>query len=219
MKSIDIETIPNNDLIQSLPEPEIAIGNIKDPAKIEEKRKEAKQKQIDKMALSPFYGRICSFSACGESEKYFKVIPEISDAAEIELVSHILESLIVGAPETNRIITWNGYSFDFPFIYKRAACLKIPLPAGCPGLGYWTRKYSQNPHCDLMQELAGWQTENRVGLDEAGKQFLGVGKSEHDFTKFITMIQEGNGNEIGTYNLGDAELTYNVYNFLSPYLF
>lgn len=219
MKSWDIETIPNVDLIDSLPEPEVALGNVKDPEKISAKIAEAKQKQIDKMALSPFYGRICSFATFGANGGLYKTIMEISDAAEIEIVSEMLELFQIGEEGTNLIITWNGYNFDFPFVYLRAALLKIPLPPNCPSLRYWQKKFSNNPHCDMMQELSGWGKEKMCGLDEAGKRFLGKSKTPHDFTKFIELIKSGKGDEIGIYNLGDAETTYELYQILNLYLF
>ncbi len=220
MNALDIETIPNDSMVDSLPEPEVAIGNMVDQKKIEAKRKEVKAKQKEKMALDPFYGRICSFSIHGESQSFFKVIPEISEAAEIELVTELLEYLSVGSNEKpNLIVTWNGHRFDLPYIYKRAALLKIALPRSCPGLNYWRRKYKSEPHCDLMQELSGWDISQTENLDEAGKRFLGRGKTQRDYSTYVDLIKSGEGDKIGLDNLCDTELTYDLYKLLSPYLF
>jgi DNA polymerase elongation subunit (family B) len=219
MKAFDIETVPNPDMLSRLPEPEVKFGNIKDPAKIEEKIKEAKQQQVDKMALNPFYGRICSFSCFGPKDHFFEVIPEISEAAEIELVRKILEHLVVANPETNKIITWNGMNFDFPYVYKRAIILKVPLPLYCAPLNYWTKKYTREPHTDIMQELCGWNTENRINLDDAGKLFLGEGKTKRDYSTYPELIKSGQGNLVGFDNLNDTEHTYKIYEIVSPYLF
>ena len=62
--AFDIETIRNGSLIDRLPEPEVRTGNLKDPAKIAEKLAEAKAEQVEKMALSPLYGRVCAFEFC-----------------------------------------------------------------------------------------------------------------------------------------------------------
>jgi len=216
MFSFDIETIPNEAMIDHLPEPEVKTGNLKDIEKIKAKAAEAKQKQIDDMALSPFYGRICSIATWGEYQGY-DVIDEISDAAEIELITKTLEKMSFGATQSPSVVTWNGLDFDFPFLYKRAALLKIAMPAGCPGLSYWTKRYSTVPHCDLMAVLTGWS--GRLKLDEAAANFLGEKKLGHDFSKFIELIKGGKGHEIGIYNLKDAELTFNLFTELSPYLF
>ncbi len=66
--TFDIETIPNTSMIRRLPKLEIKAGNLKDPAKIAEKEAAARAEQIDKMALSPLYGRICAWVAV-EDEK------------------------------------------------------------------------------------------------------------------------------------------------------
>lgn len=217
MFSFDIETIPNLNLVDSLPEPEVKYGNIKDPAKIREKFAEAKQEQVSDMALNPFYSRICSYATWGEYEGYY-TLDEISDAAEIELINKVLEKLTFGATQSPVVITWNGFSFDMPFLYKRAALLNIPLPNSCPGLQYWQKKYSHIPHCDLERILSNWEPK-KIKLDHAAAAFLGEKKLDHDFTKFIELIQSGKGDEIGIYNLKDAELTFRLYEKLAPYLF
>ena len=43
--TLDIETVPNADIIPFLPEPEVKLGNLKDPMKIAEKKAEAKPKK------------------------------------------------------------------------------------------------------------------------------------------------------------------------------
>ena len=57
--AFDIETMPDSSKTGSLPEPEVKLGNLKDPAKIAEKVAEARAEQVAKMALNPLYGRIC----------------------------------------------------------------------------------------------------------------------------------------------------------------
>jgi predicted PolB exonuclease-like 3'-5' exonuclease len=216
----DIETIPNESLLEFLPEPELALGNTKDPEKIEGKRQEAKNKQIEKMALNPYYGRMCSYSIHGEDKSEFKVIDEISDAAEIELINHALENLTIATPgNPNIVVTWNGYYFDIPYIYKRAALLRVPLPNFCPPMNYWLRRYSHEPHCDLELELCGWNQEKKNSLDDTGKRFLGRGKTERDYSTYIELIKSGKGELIGLDNLCDTTLTYDLYKYLAPYLF
>jgi DNA polymerase elongation subunit (family B) len=217
---LDIETIPNESMVAVLPEPEVKLGNIKDAAKIEEKIKEVKQKQIADMALSPLTGRICSFAMYGESENFFQAIPEISDSAEIELITSILNKLVIGNAEgSNIIITWNGNDFDFPYIYKRACILKIPLPNYCPGLRYWIKKYDNLVHHDIMMELCNWNKADRDNLDFVGKVILGEGKTKRDYSEYVNLIKTGQGNQIGLDNLNDAEHTYKIFKTFEPYLF
>jgi DNA polymerase elongation subunit (family B) len=216
--AFDIETIAVSSEVSMLPEPEID-SRLKDPEKIERARAEAKAKQVEKMGLDPFTGRVCSFSFHGESKNFFHVIPEISDAAEISLLNDLFENLQIGASEPNSIITWNGYSFDFPFIYKRAAILRIDLPSGCPPMRYWIKKYSHDPHCDLMQELSGWDASKKTSLDFSGRRLIGRGKTERDYLTYSDLIRSGKGEQIGLDNICDTQLTYDIYKSVEKYLF
>ena len=60
--ALDVETIPNMDIVADMPEPEVKTGNLKDPEKIAEKVKQARKKAEDRMALSPLTGRVAAFS-------------------------------------------------------------------------------------------------------------------------------------------------------------
>jgi len=227
MKALDIETIPNEAMIDLLPEPEVAIGSLKDPEKIQAKIDEAKKNQKEKMGLNPMTGRICSFSFYGdrEDERFYKVVPEVSDAAEIDLLNQLLEHLIVYSNDiiATTIVTWNGMQFDFPYIFKRAALLRVEIPAGVRGLSFWTKKYSIYPHCDLLQVWNGWSTSNpsagSAKLDWIGKVFLGSGKTERNYLEYLDLIKSGNCDQIGRDNLCDTKITYDLYKVLEPYLF
>lgn len=217
-KALDIETISNVDLIASLPEPEVALGNIKDPDKVREKVAEVKKKQIDKMGCNPLYGRICSFSIFSETEKLYRTIKEATDSEEIELINDIFKVLTIGQEEPTVIITWNGYDFDLPFIFKRAALLRVEKPQYTPPLAYWNRRYKHDTHIDLMRELNNWESCG-MNLNQAGLSFLGKGKTERDYSTYAELIKTGQGDLIGLDNLCDTELTYNIFKIVEPYLF
>ena len=55
--AIDIETMPNPDMISKLPEV-VADSRLKDEEKIKADIEKKKAEQIEKMALSPLYGKI-----------------------------------------------------------------------------------------------------------------------------------------------------------------
>lgn len=215
---LDFETIPNKNLVEALPEPEYKYGNTKDEDKRKVIEKEQKQKQIDDMALSPFYGRICSYAVYGPHIQKYHTIDEISDAAEIELINEVFELLTVKDNEVPRVVTWRGNDFDLPFLYIRAAILNVPVPVGCLRLQQMIRRYSTVPHCDLERVISNWGTK-MTSLDFVASSFLGEKKMEHDFSKFIEQIETGKSHEIGIYNLKDAELTYRSFEKLQPYLF
>jgi DNA polymerase elongation subunit (family B) len=217
--AFDIETIPNVDKILSLPEPEVLIGNIKDTFKIENKIKQSKEKQIERMALNPFYGRICSFAIWGEMVREVRVMDKISNANEIEIIRDALGYLQTSSINYPSIVTFNGMEFDFPFLFKRAWILDIEIPNGCPSVKYFTKRYSDVPHCDLAKELCGWSSGKYISLDEAAGVKFGEEKVKIDVTQFTQMILDGKQNEIGIYNLKDAELTYRLYKSAEGYIF
>lgn len=218
--AIDIETIPNDAMIPFLPEPEPA-GNIKDPEKIKGDIAKKRVEQIEKMALSPLTGRVCAYSfyADGPGNAGYQVVSDISDESERLVVSGILKKLSTTGSGSPHIVTWNGIGFDLPFIYKRAMILRIPLPPGCFRLSALTMRYKRIPHCDLMQEFCSWSGRDFVSLDMASKVVLGTGKDARDYSKFVEMIQGGEGNKIGEACLCDSQLTLELFKVMSEYLF
>ena len=213
----DIETIPNESNVALLPEPEVKLGNTKDPEKIAAKIKEAKDRQIEKMGINPFFGRVCSSVFFGDEIKEYKVINSISDTEEIEVINWTFDNLL----KSNIIITFNGMEFDFPYIYIRAAILKIELPPLCPKLNIWCKRYTTTPHCDLYKVITGWKaySHGEMNLDTIGKVMLGSGKTERNYSEYLDLIKNGEGEKIGVDNLCDVEITYNLYKKLENYFF
>lgn len=216
MIAFDIETIPNLSMVDCLPDPEPA-GNIKDPEKIKADITAKKVKQINEMALSPLFGRICAFSWFGPESSGYKVMREVSDAEEILLIQEALQHFTITTTTVPSVITWNGHTFDIPFLIKRAILLSVDRPAGFPGLAFFSKKYSHVPHCDMAMELSGWGPK-ACSLDVAARTFLGEKKLDHDFSKFISQIEAGEQDQIGVYCMKDSELTYRIYEKASPYL-
>jgi predicted PolB exonuclease-like 3'-5' exonuclease len=221
--AIDIETIPNLNLIDCLPEPELPEmpGNYKKQETVDKWLSEqpqriaaAKQKQVDKMALSPYYGRICSVAVYGDSDQDYNAASDFSDAQEMKIIDYAL-SFFSSNHAVSSVVTWNGFAFDVPFLFKRAMLLKMDIKCR---MNDYTRKYTHVPHCDMSMELGSWD-ERFSGLGNAAKVILGDTKIDQDVTAFIDMIKEGRQNEIGLYNLKDAELTYKLYLAAKDYIF
>jgi hypothetical protein len=62
------------------------------------------------------------------------------------------------------IITFNGRSFDVPFVYLRSAVLNVPITRK-DWLGY---RYQTEPHCDLAEQFTFY---NVSGRDGAARRF------------------------------------------------
>lgn len=212
--SIDIETIPNPDMIELLPEPEVALGNLKDPVKIEAKIAEVKRKQIDNMTINPLYGKICCVGYYSENDGQGCYISE----DEKEIVSNIMGK-IFGAKDrsSTQIITWGGCNFDIPFIFKRALLLGIKPTTF---LGMWIKRYSNTPHLDLMQVWSNWSFQGYTKLDDMGRVLLSENKIDIDYKTFPELMKTQSGrDDISKYCLKDCELTYNIYKKFDGILF
>lgn len=208
MIALDLETIPNPNMVSLLPEP-TPDARLKDPAKIAASFQKAKAEQVSKMALSPFYGTIWSAALVGDDGT---ILLKDATGGEAALISEVL-SIIKG----HNICTYNGISFDLPFLYKRAMQLGVtevntPLTA-------WTKRYQHEPHCDLMQILTDWGKEKYMSLNDAAKLILGKKKVDFDPTKITEAIEAGEQEKILEYNEQDALLTYEIYQKVKMYLF
>lgn len=214
----DIEIVPDENKIALLPEPEVKLGNTRDPEKIAEKIKEAKDKQIEKMGINPLFGRVCSSAFFGDEQNEYKVIDKITDAEEIELLNYTFDNLL----KSNIIITFNGMEFDFRYIYIRAAILKMELPMLYPQLSHWVKRYTIIPHCDLYKVLNNWapySSGSGMNLDTVGRVMLGSGKTDRNYSEYLDLLKNGKGDRIGRDNICDVEITYNLYKKLKGYLF
>lgn len=190
--ALDIETIPNRDMIPRLPEPKID-SRLKDAAKIAEAKKKAKDKQIADMALDPLTGRVLCFSLVNDDADFEMIIQEPTDAQEITLLQEIFGTL--GNPET-RLVTFNGIWFDLPYIYKRAAILGVnPANFGAPPLKAWTKRYSTDRHYDLMCIWYGWGPPQKGNdLDKLSSLILGTPKDEEiPYDQFLEVMKTEEG--------------------------
>lgn len=136
--AFDIETQPNPAAVASMPEPEVKCGNLKDPVKIAEKIREAKEEQASRAALDPHFGRVVCISVATQHSADNAVetlmrndkAHEGVDQAERELLNDFWGYVrFLNSPQ---IITFNGASFDVPFLTRRSRLLGIrPVHINC----------------------------------------------------------------------------------------
>lgn len=197
MYAIDIETMRNDEVIKYLPEVK-AKGTLKDPKKIQADIKEKKQKQIDKMALSPEFGKIACIGIYGEDRK------EVLAGDEKEILEKFLRFLI---KTKFKIVTYNGKGFDFDFIYKRAIFHNL---VGLKDMKNWTDKYKATErHIDLMAEYCKYGEYKK--LDLLASVYLGEKKLDFDFKEIPEMAKTEEGiKKLKEYCLKDCELTYKL---------
>ena len=205
--AFDIETIPNTGMIDRLPAVEVKAGNLKDPAKIAEKEAAARAEQVDKMALSPLYGRVCAWVGIEDEETvYMDCITEETDAEETRVVESAFAALM-----NARVVTYNGNGFDLPFLYRRAVLLGVdPRRYGMPTLAEMTARNAKR-HVDLMQVWCGFGAFEK--LDNLARAMLDDRKIEIDFRDFPELIKTQEGRDrLLDYCRQDVNLTMHLWN-------
>ena len=113
------------------------------------------------------------------------------------------------------IATFNGRSFDVPFLYLRSAILNVPISRK-DWLGY---RYQTDPHCDLAEQLTFYGVSGRDGaarrfnLDFYCKAFGIDSPKSHGVTGIDvnTLLAEGRYREIAEYCLRDVRATVSLY--------
>lgn len=212
--AFDIETIGNRSMVERMPEIDVKVGNLKDPAKIAEKIAEAKADQIDRMALSPLYGRVCAFVAMEDENAVSKECLEAeTDAEEVRVIEAVFRAF-----SGKRVVTYNGNGFDLPFVYRRAVMLGIDIREfGAPTLAEMTARYNNRHHIDLMQVWCGFG--NFEKLDNIAKALLADQKIEIDFRTFPELIQTPEGRkQLLDYCQQDVNITLKLWNRIAGIL-
>ena len=196
--AIDIETIPNPDMISKLPEV-VADSRLKDEEKIKADIEKKKSEQIEKMALSPLYGQIACIGYYGEDLKHVDI------SSEKSMLDYLMSIII---KNENVLFTWNGTGFDWDFIIKRAIIL------GCDN---WSLtqlesiRSKKNPmFIDLMEKWCGYGKFAK--LNEVASILLdGECKDDLDVKEIPELIKTTTGKEmIRRYCLQDCKLTYEL---------
>jgi DNA polymerase elongation subunit (family B) len=195
---IDIETMPNNDVLHLLPTPKVA-SNLKDPVKIEAAITEGREKQIEKMALSPLTGIIACIGVYSEAGEATLFAGD-NEKAALDMLWQIIEF--------KKLITFNGKSFDVPFIFKRGIILGCEW-ATIPNMKRYTDRYKSDKHIDLMAEFCNYGEYE--SLDTLARFILGDKKVEFDFREIPELMKTTEGQErISQYCQQDCLLTWKL---------
>lgn len=195
--SLDIETIPNLDMVDKLPEvtPD---PRLKDEAKIQADIEKKKAEQVEKMALNPLYGKIACIGYYGNN------IQEVHIDSEENMLKKLAELM----QEDNIFVGWNITNFDLDFIIKRGIVL---------GIEDFNLKHLEcirsrkNPQfIDLMEKWCGYG--KMAKLDDVAKVLLnGESKEEFDVKQILELIKTISGKElIRRYCLQDCKLVYDL---------
>jgi len=132
-------------------------------------------------------------------------------ANETELLTEFWEVAV----RYESIITFNGRTFDIPFIYLRSALLNVRISRK-DWLGY---RFQTEPHCDLLEQLTFYGVSGRDGaarrfnLDFYCKAFGIPSPKSHGITGMDIgrLMAEGRARDVAEYCLGDVLATVKLY--------
>jgi len=146
--------------------------------------------------------------------------PEEGEAGPVEFVSCVDEAELLTAfwdvaKHYEEVVTFNGRTFDVPFLYLRSAILNVPISRK-NWLGY---RFATEPHCDLAEQLTFYGVSGREGaarrfnLDFYCKAFGIDSPKSHGVTGLDvnTLLAEGKYREIAEYCLRDVRATVELY--------
>jgi hypothetical protein len=141
---------------------------------------------------------------------------DTGEAGPVEFVPCVDETELLTAfwdiaRHYEHIVTFNGRSFDVPFVYLRSALLNVAISRK-DWLGY---RYQTEPHCDLAEQLTFYGVSGREGaarrfnLDFYCKAFGIESPKSHGVSgrDMNTLVSEGRFREIAEYCLRDVRAT------------
>lgn len=222
--AIDIETAPDPALLAEIPEPEVALGNLKDPAKIAEKIAAAKAAQVERAALDPYFARVLVVSTAWRvdndnsiSALSFIAWPDKERWAFTEFWEHL--------HSFERFATFNGAGFDLPFLRVRSALHGLRTPR--IDTGRYSTIDPAAEHLDVYRFLAeqapGYGPGSPLGykqnLDFFARRLLGEEPAwgETNKSNLAVLFEQGRGGEVVASCEQDAILTLKLAEFIDTY--
>jgi 3'-5' exonuclease len=184
-------------------------------------RSEEERQQVPEMlSLWPFTGKIITVAMLNPDSRRGRVWYEKVDGRSEELSDDRLFTFIGDTEETflaefwkamrrfHRFVTFNGRSFDGPFLTLRSAALGIPVTRNL--VGY---RYSVRPHTDLLEVISFFGASRKWNLDFACKAFGVESPKEHGMDGFTVgpYYRAGRLREIALYCRRDVEATARLY--------
>jgi DNA polymerase elongation subunit (family B) len=146
--------------------------------------------------------------------------PDGDEAGAVEFVPCVDEVELLTAfwdvaKHYETVITFNGRSFDVPFIYLRSAVLNVSISRK-DWLGY---RFQTEPHCDLAEQLTFYGVSGREGagrrfnLDFYCKAFGIESPKSHGITGLDVgrLLAAGQHREIAEYCLRDVQATVHLF--------
>jgi DNA polymerase elongation subunit (family B) len=165
------------------------------------------------MALRPEFGHVVCIGMGHDKDGSF--VTKALTARAVEDERTILEEFWKRVPSSRdwRFVTYNGLSFDLPYLIRRSIYVGVPPTSGLP-----LRPYSPDSHFDVMRVLSNWERTDTVRLDIVA-ELLGLRKwpPGMEGSQVLGLWRAGRVDDIEAYCLGDVRLTYEVFLRVEPY--
>lgn len=163
--TFNLETIGDPNLpSELLPSPDDfdAPANYKDPAKILEYKESQARSEMGRFSLSPLTGRIICFSYINGDGDAAEPVVSFWGNDEEGIVRKAVDAVQSKGSEFPIIVTYNGISFDVPFLYTACVRLGIPYPLDFRDT---VSKYGVD-HVDVYQYLSSYGVNKRGTLTD-----------------------------------------------------
>ncbi|HVZ11205.1 MAG TPA: ribonuclease H-like domain-containing protein [Candidatus Paceibacterota bacterium] len=187
---------------------------------------EERQAVRDSLGLSPLTGRIVAIGVLNpdsgkgclfyqrqndEQEETLDVITYMPCADEAEILNKFWET----AAKYDQLITFNGHSFDCPYVMIRSATNKIKPPVNL--MGY---RFGDRPHFDLYDKLCNFGAVRFKRSLHLWCQAFGIESPKGDGTSGADvdrLFKEKKCRDIAIYCAGDIKATARLYQYWLDY--
>jgi len=187
---------------------------------------EKREQETQKLSLYALTSRIIAIAMLNPDTMAGKVFFQsdreeayASENGKIEFRSGDEREILLGFWDAiaryDRFVTFNGRSFDCPFLLIRSAILQIR-----PTRNLLPYRYSTSEHCDLLDQLTFHGATRKFNLDFYCKAFGIKSPKSGGITGLDlgTMFEKKRFREIANYCLGDVVATSELYQRWSEYL-
>ena len=180
---------------------------------------EKRESELQKLNLYPLTAQIIAIGMLNPETNAGKVLYQSnsneqfsSDDGKIEYVSgdeqHILKLFWDDVQRYSQFITFNGRSFDCPFLLLRSAIVGIK-----PTRNLIPYRYDSAIHCDLLEQLTFYGAFRKFNLDFYCKAF-GIKSPKSEGITGLglgPLFREGKFRDIAHYCIGDVQATAELF--------
>ncbi len=180
---------------------------------------EERTEVIARLSLSPFTAQVVAVGMLNPDSGQGKVFYQhpgggtaLSSDSLIEFVpgteDEILTEFWKAVARYGQFITFNGRTFDCPFLMLRSAILNVK-----PSRNLMPYRYNANEHCDLLDQLTFYGAFRKFSLDFYCRSFgIRSPKSEGISGEDVgPLFREGKYRTIAEYCLGDVRATAELF--------